>query len=84
MSSKQNWDSIPHQPISHIPWNGKYILINIERVSKHSIIILGLRVVTPAGLEPGLIISPPASEKGWVARSQHGRCTETSPTLYKL
>ena len=33
--------------------DGKYILINIERVSKHSIIILGLRVVTLAGLEPG-------------------------------
>ena len=30
-----------------------YILINIERVSKHSVTILGQRVVTPAGLEPG-------------------------------
>ena len=37
----------------HIPWSGKYILIKIERVSKHSVTILGLRVVTPAGLEPG-------------------------------
>ena len=37
----------------HIPWHGKYILINIELVSKHSVTILGLRVVTPAGLEPG-------------------------------
>ena len=30
-----------------------YILINIERVGKHSVIILGLHVETPAGLEPG-------------------------------
>ena len=30
-----------------------YILINTERVSKHSVSILGQRVVTPAGLEPG-------------------------------
>ena len=30
-----------------------YILINIERVSKHSVTILGLHVITPAGLEPG-------------------------------
>ena len=30
-----------------------YILINIERVSKHSITILGLHMVTPAGPEPG-------------------------------
>ena len=30
-----------------------YILVNIERVSKHSVTILGLRMVTPAGLEPG-------------------------------
>ena len=30
-----------------------YILINIERVNKHSVIILGLQVETPAGLEPG-------------------------------
>ena len=37
----------------YIPWSGKYILINIERVNKHSVTILGLRVVTPAGLEPG-------------------------------
>ena len=39
----------------HIPWNGKYILINIERASKHYVTILGLyaRVVTPAGLESG-------------------------------
>ena len=29
-----------------------YILINIERVSKHSVTILGQRVVTSAGLEP--------------------------------
>ena len=39
--------------IRHIPGSGKYILINIERVSKHPVTILGLRVVTPAGLEPG-------------------------------
>ena len=61
-----------------------YILINIERVSKHSVTILGQRVVTPAGLEPGQIVPPPPSEKGWVARSQHARCTETSPALYIL
>ena len=30
-----------------------YILINMERVSKHSATILGQRVVTSAGLEPG-------------------------------
>ena len=30
-----------------------YILIYIERVSKYSVIILGLHVETPAGLEPG-------------------------------
>ena len=30
-----------------------YILINIERVSKHFITILGLDVVTHARLEPG-------------------------------
>ena len=29
------------------------ISINIERVGKHSVTILGLRVVTPAGTEPG-------------------------------
>ena len=29
-----------------------YILINIKRVSKHSITNLGQRVVTPAGLDP--------------------------------
>ena len=28
-------------------------LINTERASKHSVTILGLRVITPAGLEPG-------------------------------
>ena len=39
-----------------------YILINIERVSKHSVSILGQRVVTPAGLEPGQIVPPPPSE----------------------
>ena len=33
-----------------------YILINIERVSKHSVTILGQRVVTPAGPEPGQIV----------------------------
>ena len=37
----------------HIPCSGKYILINIKRVSKHTVTILGLRVLTPAGLEPG-------------------------------
>ena len=30
-----------------------YILISIERVSKHSVTILEQRAVTPAGLEPG-------------------------------
>ena len=30
-----------------------YILINIERVSKHSVTILGQRVVKPAGLDTG-------------------------------
>ena len=30
-----------------------YILINTEQVSKHFVTILGLHVVTPAGLEPG-------------------------------
>ena len=39
-----------------------YILINIERVSKHSVTILGQRVETPAGLEPGQIVPPPPSE----------------------
>ena len=39
-----------------------YILINIERVSKHSVTILGQRVVTPAGLEPSQIVPPPPSE----------------------
>ena len=61
-----------------------YILINTERVSKHSVTILGQRVVKPAGLETGQIVPPPPSEYGWVARSQHARCTETSPALYIL
>ena len=39
-----------------------YILINIERVSKHSVSILGQRVVTPAGLAPGQIVPPPPNE----------------------
>ena len=39
-----------------------YILINIERVSKHSVTILGQRVVNPAGLETGQIVPPPPSE----------------------
>ena len=39
-----------------------YILINIERVSKHSVNIHGLRVVTTSGLEPGQIVLPPPSE----------------------
>ena len=39
-----------------------YILINIEPVSKHSVTILGQRVVTSAGLEPGQIVPPPPSE----------------------
>ena len=30
-----------------------YILINLKQVSKHSITILGLHVVTSAGLETG-------------------------------
>ena len=38
----------------------KYILINIERMSKHTVTILGLRVVTPAGLEPRYIVPAPA------------------------
>ena len=29
------------------------ISINIERVGKHSVTILRIRVVTPAGIEPG-------------------------------
>ena len=49
-----NWLTVNTMYIyRHITWSGKYILINIERVSKHSVAILGLRVVTPAGLEPG-------------------------------
>ena len=40
-----------------------YILINIERVSKHSVTILGQRVVTPAGLEPGQIVPPPPASR---------------------
>ena len=40
-----------------------YILINIERVSKHSVSILGQRVVTPAGLAPGQIVPPPPHSK---------------------
>ena len=39
-----------------------YILINIERVSKHSVTILGQLVVKPAGLETGQIVTPPPSE----------------------
>ena len=39
-----------------------YILINIERVSKHSVTILGQLVVKPAGLETGQIVPPPPSE----------------------
>ena len=39
-----------------------YVLINIERVSKHSVTILGQRVITPAGLEPAQIVPPPLSE----------------------
>ena len=35
-----------------------YILINIERVSKHSVTIPEQR----AGLEPGQIVPPPPSE----------------------
>ena len=35
-----------------------YLLINIKRVSKHSVTILGQRVVTLAGLEPGQIVLP--------------------------
>ena len=34
------------------------MVINIERVSKHSVTILGQRVVRPAGLEPGQIVPP--------------------------
>ena len=30
-----------------------YILINIEQVSKYSVTILGQRVITPTGLDPG-------------------------------
>ena len=39
-----------------------YILINIERVSKHSITILELHVVTPAGREPEWIVPSPPSK----------------------
>ena len=39
-----------------------YILINIERVSKHSVAILGQRVVKPADIETGQIVLPPPSE----------------------
>ena len=39
-----------------------YILINIERVSKYFVTILGQRVVTPADLEPEQIVPPPPSE----------------------
>ena len=42
-----------------------YILINIERVSKHSVTILGQRVVTPAALEPGQIVPPPSKRVGF-------------------
>ena len=38
-----------------------YILINIERVSKHSVTFLGL-CEPPAGLEPGQIVPPSPSE----------------------
>ena len=41
-----------------------YLLINIERVSKHSVTILGQCVVTPAGLEPGQIVPPPSKRVG--------------------
>ena len=41
-----------------------YILINIERVSKHSVTILAQRVVTPAGLEPGQIVPSPSKRVG--------------------
>ena len=37
----------------HIQAHTMKWLINTERVSKHSVTIFGLRVVTPAGLEPG-------------------------------
>ena len=39
-----------------------YILLNIERVSKHSVTILGQRVVKPAGLETGQFVPPRPSE----------------------
>ena len=55
-------------------------LINTERVSKLSVIILGLR----AGLDPGQIVPLPPMEQSWVARSQHARCMETSAALYIL
>ena len=41
-----------------------YILINIERVSKHSVTILGQRVVKPAGLDTGQIVPPPSKRVG--------------------
>ena len=41
-----------------------YILINIERVSKHSVTILGQGVVKPAGLETGQIVPPPSKRVG--------------------
>ena len=39
-----------------------YVLINIERVIKHYVTILGQRVVTLAGLNPGQILPPTPSE----------------------
>ena len=39
-----------------------HIQAHILKVSKHSVTILGQRVVTPAGLEPGQIVPPPPSE----------------------
>ena len=61
-----------------------YMVINIERVSKHSVTFLGQRVVTPTGLEPGQIVPPLQASRVGVARFQHAQYTETSPALYIL
>ena len=64
-----------------------YILINIERVSKHSLTILGQRVVTPAGLEPEQIVPPPSKRVGLssplAACSMYGDLTCSVHTIIK-
>ena len=63
--------------------NCTYILINIERVSKHSVAILGLcgNLLLVFSLDKSYTTR---SEQGWVAHLQHVWCTETSPALYIL